>query len=192
MDSIIPTAEEMFLIIEEIVKPAERHVRFAPDVLIPISSSEDTDTRDRWYTKEEVTAFKLKPQDLTVSLVRGEKQSCDERSVLGLEHRCVLIRLKQKQLAVAHVLKAQRTLKGHRLAEVAHDSTTWHREIAFIQGLQNYCAVYDPSLASSVPTMNASPAPLPQLTSIPKKRVASPSFFRTGSKRLRTTLLSAE
>ena len=168
MDSIIPTAEEMFLIIEEVLKPAERHVRFAPDVLIPTSSSEDTDTRDRWYSKEEVTAFKLKVQDLTSN------------------------RLKQKQLAVALVLKAQRTLKGHRLAEVAHDSTTWHKEIAFIQGLQNYCAVYDPSLASSVPIMNASPAPLPQLTSIPKKRVASPSFFRTGSKRLRTTLLSAE
>lgn len=153
---------------EDIFKPAERHVRFAPDVLIPISSSEDTDTRDRWYTKEEVTASKLKVQDLTSN------------------------RLKQKQLAVALVLKAQRTLKGHRLAEIAHDSATWHKEIAFMQGLQDYCAVYDPSLASSVPPMHASPPPLPKLTSMPKKRIASPSFLTTGSKRLRTTLVSTE
>jgi hypothetical protein len=192
MDSIIPTAEEMFLIIEEIFKPAERHVRFGPDVLIPISSSQDTYTRDRWYTKEEVTSFKLKVQDLTVSLIRGEKKRCHKKSVLGLEHCCDLNRLKQKQLAVAHVLKAQRTLKGHLLAEIAHDSATWHKEIAFIQGLQDYCAVYDPSLASSVPPMHASPPPLPKLTSMPKKRIASPSFLRTGSKRLRTTPLSAE
>jgi hypothetical protein len=95
-------------------------------------------------------------------------------------------------LAVAHVLKAQRTLKGRRLAEIAHDSASWHKKIAFIQGLQDYCAVYDPSLASSIPTMHVSPAPLPKLTSIPKKRVADPSFFKTGSKRLRTTLLSTE
>jgi hypothetical protein len=192
MDSIIPTTEEMFLIMEDIFKPVERHVRFAPDVLIPISSSEDTDTRDRWYTKEEVTASKLKVYGLTVSLIRGEKQSCDKKCFLGLEHYCDLNRLKQKQLAVAHVLKAQRTLKGRRLAEIAHDSATWHKEIAFIQGLQDYCAVYEPSLASSVPTMHASPAPLPKLTSMPRKRVASPSFLKTGSKRLRTTLLSAE
>lgn len=189
---MIPTAEEMFLIIEEVFKPAERHVRFAPDVLIPISSSEDTDTRDRWYTKEEVTAFKLKVRDLTVSLIRGEKQSCDKTSFLGLEHYCDLNRLKQKQLAVAHVLKAQRTLKAHRLAEIAKDSATWHKEIAFIQGLQDYCAVYDPPLASSVPPMHASPPPLPKLTSLPKKRIASPSFLTIGSKRLRTTPLSAE
>lgn len=192
MDSIFPTAEDLFLMIEEVFKPAERHVRFAAEVsTIPISGTADTNVRERWYTKEEVIAFKLKVQNLTMSVIRGEKRECDKDNVLGLEHYYDLARLKHKQLAVAHVLKAQKLTKGRLLAKIAHDSSTWHKEIAFVQGLRVYCAVYDPSLASSVPAQSL-PPPLPKLSIMSKKRVMPPLFVSAASKRRRATLLSAE
>eukprot|EP00980_Cylindrotheca_fusiformis_P021901 scaffold8740_cov113-Cylindrotheca_fusiformis.AAC.9 len=192
MESIIPTAEDLFLMIKEVSKPRAKHVRFAPDVSVRTSTHANEDIPERWYSKDEVSAFKLKVQDLTVSIMRGEKVHCNGDNLLGLEHYCDLKRMKHKQLAVEYVLKAQRALKDRQLAKIAHEASAWHREIAFVQGLQDYCAVYDPALASSVPSTKTTPPPLPRFAVASKKRKPSPSFIAAASKRLRTTILSAE
>ena len=69
MESIIPTAEDLFLMIEEVSKPAAQtlHVRFAPDVTVLNKDKNNSSvvqwkTKDSWYTKEEIVAFKLKVQ----------------------------------------------------------------------------------------------------------------------------------
>ena len=55
MDSIIPTDEEIFLIIEEVSKPVvERHVSFSSDgdTFFPLNASDGDSKKERWYQKE--------------------------------------------------------------------------------------------------------------------------------------------
>lgn len=165
MESIIPTEEDLFILIHEVSKPEiaiERHVRFAPVPIFstlegPISCCDNVG--ERWYQKEEIGKFKLYVQNLTTAVIRGEKPKAEstDGTYRGLEHYCDLNRLKRKQEVIAHVLKVQGTVKDNRFGTIVHDCTAWHRDIAFAQGLHDYCDVYNPSMASSMPRLPSPP-----------------------------------
>ena len=135
----IPTDEDLTILIEEISKPkVQRHVRFASNNTVHVTSAIDNNTEEQWYQKDEIASFKLYIQNLTASLIRGEKLKVDTTETFrGLEHYCDLNRLKRKQNVISFILKAQMLAKGSQLASIAHDCTSWHRDISFVQGLHD-------------------------------------------------------
>ena len=200
MESIIPTEEDLFILIHEVSEPTkiERHVRFAPDPTYamsacPISSD---NVEERWYQKDEICKFKLYVQNLTTALIRGEKPKAEstDGTYRGLEHYCDLNRLKRKQEVIAHVLKVQGTVKDDsQFGTIVHDRTAWHRDIAFAQGLHDYCDVYNPSMASSMPRLPTPPEfQLGQQTTKSNKRRCSNTSTLTSPTPKRSRLTTAE
>ena len=183
----IPTDEDLTILIKEISKPkVQRHVRFASNNTVHMTSAIDNNTEEQWYQKDEIASFKLYIQNLTASLIRGEKLKVDTTETFrGLEHYCDLNRLKRKQNVISFILKAQMLAKGSQLASIAHDCTSWHRDISFVQGLHDYCDVYNPAMARSMPPPPSTSDFHIIQESVPKRRCA-PSILPHSPKRLRT------
>mmetsp|Transcript_5416 Transcript_5416/g.12794 ORF Transcript_5416/g.12794 Transcript_5416/m.12794 type:complete len:196 (-) Transcript_5416:1139-1726(-) len=195
MESIIPTAEDLFLIVEEANKPVTKNVAFDTNVVTYGSDSEfeSNDTSTLWYTKPEIAALQKQVHQASSAIIRGKMTPQEvekDDDLRGLEAYVNMARLAHKRKVIAHVLEAQNTLKASKLAKVSHDCTTWHKKIALIHALQDYCDVHDPSLSAGIPELPASP---PTITDLPTlKRRLSSSSLSSHSKRIRRSILSAE
>ncbi|CAJ1944501.1 unnamed protein product [Cylindrotheca closterium] len=196
MESIIPTAEDLFLIVKEANKSFEKKVVFDTHVIKYGSESEfePNEVSTLWYTKPEITALQTQVHQARSAIIRGEMTAQDiekEGDLRGLEAYVSVSRLTHKRKVIAHVLEAQKTIKGNKLAKISHDSTTWHKKIALIHALQDYCDVHDPSLSQGIPEMPGSPPPMAKLPTL-KRRPSSSSLSSLHSKRVRRRRLSAE
>jgi hypothetical protein len=185
MESIIPSDEDIFLIFEEVSQPkAKKSVHFSSesDTFFPTSVTQETGSvKERWYQKEEIGLFKLRVQKFTMATIRGETPNTEkDGSLRGLEHYCNLNRMRRKQMTLSHILREQSNVKGFQLARISEDCTAWHKEIAFVQGLYDYCDVYNPSMASSVPNLPLSPPAFP--CGIQSNRKRSAKRRRIGSR----------
>ncbi|KAL3945391.1 MAG: hypothetical protein SGBAC_000524 [Bacillariaceae sp.] len=196
MESIIPTAEDLFLIVKEANKHVEKKVAFDTNVVMFNSSTskyESNDISTLWYTKLEIVALQKQVHEARSAMIRGDMtpQNVEKGDDLrGLEAYAATARLAHKRKVIAHVLEAQNTFKANKLAKVSHDCTTWHKKIALIHALQDYCDVHDPSLSQGIPEMPGSPPPLTKLPTL-KRRLSSTSLS-THSKRILRRRLSAE
>jgi hypothetical protein len=198
MDSIIPTAEDLFLIVKEANKPVQKKVAFDTNVISHGSVFElkPDDIASRWYTKLEIAALQKKVHNASAAIIRGDltPEDIEEGDDLrGVEAYVYMERLAHKRKVIAHVIKAQSTLKASTLAKISHDCSTWHKKIALIHALQDYCDVHDPSLSEGIPEMPSSPPTIADLTPPPTlKRRLSSSSLTSQSKRIRRRRLSAE
>jgi hypothetical protein len=90
-----------------------------------------------WYQNDEITGFK---RDIGTILVHG---SSNEDDRCGLE-RHSLERDKAKKYAVRLVVLAQKLGNGAEfLRTVSRKCSAHARDLAFVQGLQDYCQVYN-------------------------------------------------
>lgn len=198
MESIIPTAEDLFLIVEEANKSVQKRVAFDTNVIShgSVFDLKPEDISVRWYTKLEIASLQKKVYDARAAIVRGDMTAQDVEEgddLRGIEAYVYMGRLAHKRKVIAHVIKAQSTAKASTLAKISHDCTTWHKKIALIHALQDYCDVHDPSLSEGIPEMPGSPPPIASLTPATlKRRLSSSSLTSQSSKRIRRRLLSAE
>jgi len=198
MESIIPTAEDLFLIVKEANKPVENHVSFDTNVILHDSEcndsndSNDSDTPSRWYTKQEIAALQREFHRDSAAIVRGLYKDNDD--LRALEPNLDLMRAAHKKRVVSHVLLAQSTLKPSKLAKFSHDCTTWHKKIALVHALQDYCYVHDPSLSNGIPSIPGAPPAIAKLPTLKRQLSSSSLSSQAYAKRFRkpTRTLSAE
>jgi len=194
MDSIIPTAEDLFLIVKEANKSVQKKVSFDDNVISHASVPELTaeEMKVRWYTKPEIAALQKQVQEAGASLLKGEVSFEEADDLRGIEAYVSKDRLAHKHKVIKHVVNAQNTVKTTKLARISHDCTTWHKKIALIHALQDFCDVHDPSLSEGIPEMPGTPPPIPSLPTTLKRRLSSSSLSSQSSKRMRRRRLPAE
>jgi len=192
MESIIPTAEDLFLIVKEANKPVEKHVSFDTNVIVHDSESDDSETPSRWYTKQEISALQREVHSASTAIRRGQYK--DDDDLRGLEPYYDLMRAAHRKRVVSHVLLAQNTLKPSKLAKFSHDCTTWHKKIALVHALEDYCYVHDPSLSNGIPSIPDAPPAIAKLPTLKRQLSSSSSSSQAYDKRFRklTRKLTAE
>ena len=162
MESIIPSEEDIKLLFSTAAMSSfQRCVRFDEklDFSSPMScreSSVDNDDNDRlglWYDQSEIESFKVDVRT-TLQLLRKEKQLVEERAQIpGLELWMDIEGSKRRRsITIACTLQAYRMgMSDEQIAIVAQRCTDWSLLVAFVQGLLDYCDVYEPKMSALLP-----------------------------------------
>jgi hypothetical protein len=178
-NSNIPTTEEFMDVMKAFLsKPSKKRVSFATDVSTTTPGPLHFDElKDLWYGTTDLKNFKLEAKKV-VSDVR-EAKDLSGYELRGLEN-CTAERQKHKYMSIRCTISASRRgLRTDQLASIAQKCTAWNQETAFLQACHDFCDVYRPSMAHSIPQVIHTP---PKFPFVMRKRVvtdASASQRRT-------------
>lgn len=148
-------------VMQAFLKPTKR-VCFAPIVIAattgPLSFEE---VKELWYDRSELSGFKSRARKI-VTESRLDNSSSNIDNLRGLEH-CTAERQKHKVMSIQCTVSAfRRGLHPDRLASIAQRCTAWNSQNAFLQGCHDYCNVYNPAMANTIPQVtNIPPAQFP-------------------------------
>ena len=154
MMDTIPTTQEFMEIMQSFL-PTKKRVCFSPTVESaspgPLAFEE---VKDLWYNRMELTTFKSRAKHV-ISLASSLEE------LRGLEH-CTAERQKRKYMSIRCTISASRRGLGEEhVASISQRCTAWNQQNAFLQGCHDYCSVYKPAMASTIPQMTNTPPAFP-------------------------------
>jgi hypothetical protein len=173
MDSIIPSEEDIMILINTAANATSRQVRFAQEVVSSSSRSSpmrSEETKDLWYGQHDLAAFKAGVLEIVLSLREGCPIKCE--STRGLENWTHVERFQHRRtMTTRYTLQAHREgMSADQLATVTRKCTSWSKEVALVQALHDYCDVYEPSMSSLVPEVTIAP---PEFSATRKRNAAT-------------------
>jgi len=191
MMNTTPTTQEFMDVMQSFLpsKPTMRkRVCFSPTVLAaragPLAFE---DVKDLWYNRNELTTFKSRAKQV----ISQSESTATDLELRGLEH-CTADRQKHKFMSIRCTISAaRRGLGEEHVASISQRCTAWNQQNAFLQGCHDYCNVYKPAMASSIPQMTNTPPAFPFAM---RKRVvtdanaSASTFARRVRRRVTSTL----
>ncbi|KAL3940182.1 MAG: hypothetical protein SGBAC_005228 [Bacillariaceae sp.] len=187
----IPTTQEFMDVMKAFLpsKPTRKRVYFAPTVQAtspgPLAFEE---VKDLWYNRTELTTFKSRAKQVVSSQSSEDfLTNADLEELRGLEH-CTAERQKHKFMSIRCTISAaKRGLGEEHVASISQRCTAWNQQNAFLQGCHDYCNVYKPSMASSIPHMTNTPPAFPFAM---RKRTDAMTSSNTFTRRVRRRVTS--
>lgn len=165
----IPTTQD-YIDVLKCIDPEQRprRVRFSSTVLESNSPRDMNDVRGSWYSASELFVFKRQVRMILRGLLPEEKER------RGLEFACPQ-RQKHRYMTIRCTLSAaRRGLSPDQIESVSRKCTKWNEEVAVLQACHDFCHVYNPQMASTIPSANSSPPEFPFAV----KRSSDPGFSR--------------
>ncbi|CAJ1960622.1 unnamed protein product [Cylindrotheca closterium] len=115
------------------------------------------EVKELWYNRTELITFKSKAKQV----ISQSGLTVADPELRGLEH-CTADRQKHKFMSIRCTISAaRRGLGEEHVASISQRCTAWNQQNAFLQGCHDYCNVYKPAMASSIPEMTNTPPAFP-------------------------------
>lgn len=113
---------------------------------------------DLWYQQKDLEAFKIQSSQDLNDIKMCKKDDCP-LEMRGLECR-TRERQQHKYMAIRCIISASRKgLNELQIATIAKTCNAWNRELAFLQGCHDFCDVYHPIIAKSIPKIASQKPP---------------------------------
>lgn len=155
-----------------------RRVRFASAITWADSSTytfTSEEVSELWYGFSELTAFKAQVKQLAKSertSLPSVQHPDGDSTLRGLEPYSAA-RQTYKLMAIRCTLSAHNQgMSTDDIALVASICSEWNEEMSRIQGFQDFCQVYQPSMLKHIPKVASVPSKFP--FPLKKKRLLSP------------------
>ena len=163
-----------------------RRVRFFPLVSLTKKSGllPFNELKDLWYNKTDLALFRSEQR--SEAHREGVSAYAAHHDSRCLEQNRRVVRLKYKYLTIQCTLSAYgRGIGVDKTAKIAQKCSAWNAQLAIVQAFQNYCDIYEPTMAKMGPTATSMVPPKFPFAMKPKRVASEYNAVSESSRRVR-------